>query len=80
MKMIFVFPMPKVAGVYSKREAIDLIFTTTEKDSRRRGSTMDKMISSGYAPTTRRYLQKLLKKREDGEIIINDEWHSKGRK
>jgi hypothetical protein len=73
-------PLSNVAGVYSKREAIDLIFTTTEKDSRRRGPTMDKMISSRYEPTTRRYLQRLLKKREDDEIIIDDEWHSKGRK
>ena len=41
---------------------------------------MDKMISSGYAPTTVLYLQKLLKMREDGKIIIDDEWQSKGRK
>ena len=73
-------PLPKVVGVYSKREAIDLLFTTNKKDSRRQGSTMDKMIYSRYAPTTRQYLQKLLKKREDGGIIIDDEWHSTGRK
>ena len=73
-------PLPKVAGVYSKREAIEILSTTTKKKSMRRSSTMEKMISSGYAPTTVRYLQKLLKKREDGEIIVDDEWQSKGRK
>ena len=71
-------PLPKVVGVYSKREAIEILFTTTEQNSRRQSSTMDKMISSEYAPTTMQYLEKLLKKREDGAIIVDDERHSKG--
>ena len=40
-------PLPKVGGVYTKREAIEILFTTTKKKTSRRSSTMDKMISSG---------------------------------
>ena len=37
---------------------------------------MNAMIESGYAPTTIRNLQRLMKMKADGRAIVNNEWTS----
>ena len=37
---------------------------------------MNVMIESGYAPTTTRNLQRLMKMKADGRAIVNNEWTS----
>ena len=50
-------PQPNniTSNTYSKLEAVNILFATTVKKSWLGGKTMDKMIASGYALTSKRY-------------------------
>ena len=72
-------PVPVNGTQYTKLEALAHL-TKTRKNSKERADLMRAMVNSSYAPTIPRFLQKLLKKHEDGELIINNAWSGVGRK
>ena len=58
-------PPPKNGSEYTKSEAISHL-ASTKKFSKEIAEMMNYMIHNGYAPTTTRYLEKLLQKHDAG--------------
>ncbi len=63
--------------IYTKPEAVRILAETKKKTTQRR-VMMDKMIRLGWAPTSPRALQRLLKIHEEGGLVLDDGWSGNG--
>ena len=61
------------ANQYTQSEAAEIL-AQTERYSLKRRSTMEKMIQLGYTPCVVRTLQRIMKKKDLGDLIVNKEW------
>ena len=73
-------PADKVTMTYTKSEACGILNGCSKSSTPRRAKIMAKMIHLRWAPTTVRTFQKLMKKYEAGELVIDSPWsHTAGR-
>ncbi|EJK60438.1 hypothetical protein THAOC_19212 [Thalassiosira oceanica] len=59
---------------YTKPEAVNWLTEHTAKKTTRRARAIDLMIKLGYAPASVRTLQRLLKSKEQGDLVLDDGW------
>ncbi|EJK63013.1 hypothetical protein THAOC_16354 [Thalassiosira oceanica] len=67
-------PVNQETMQYTKPEAVNWLTEHTAKKTSRRARAIDLMIKLGYAPTSVRTLQRLLKSKEQGDLVLDDDW------
>lgn len=71
-------PADHVSNLYRKSEAVAIVANLSTKHTSERKQLVEKIVDAGYVPS-KSALQKLLRRYEKGEIILDDDWGERGR-
>ena len=66
-------PLNTKTKEYTKAEVADILFYTAA-GSRDRGTMMKQMIASGYTPASKKNLQRIMHKRDEGTLVEDTPW------